>query len=426
MRGYIELRTNFSDGTSARTIIVRYIVVNASSAYNLLLGRPSLNRLGAVASMTHMKLNFPSLEGGVITIRSDQNMAQKCYESSLKNKRGTYSITIQVGVPKGIVEAGISNERRHGPVAEVQKREIKGKKFRLDTSLCKEFQYKIAEVISKHMDAFVWSSADMPEIDPEFLCHKLTMDEKVRLVYQRRRNFNEDKRMFIKEETRKLLNVDHIREIQYPEWLANVVLVRKASGKWRICIDFTDLNKSCPKDSYPLPSIDSLVDSASSCQLLSFMDAFLGYNQIRMHPWDESKIVFMAEFASYCYKIMPFGLKNVGATYQRLMDRILAPMLGRNVQAYVDDMVVTSVEKDQHIVDLEQLFTTIAKYNLKLNLEKCVFEEEAGKFLRFLLTERGIEVNPNKCATIIGMRSPAKGAPVVNWMHGCPISFLVI
>jgi len=103
---------------------------------------------------------------------------------------------------------------------------------------------------------------------------------------------------------------------------------------------------------------------------------------------------------------MPFGLKNADATYQKLMDRVLASMIRRNVQAYVDDMVVTSKEKDQHIADLEELFTTIARYNLKLNPEKCVFGVEAGKFLGFLLTERGIEANPEKCATIMAMRSP--------------------
>jgi len=103
---------------------------------------------------------------------------------------------------------------------------------------------------------------------------------------------------------------------------------------------------------------------------------------------------------------MPFGLKNAGATYQRLMDKELAPMIGRNVQAYVDDMVVTSQVKDQHIVDLEELFKTIAKYKLKLNPEKCVFEVEASKFLGFLLTKRGIEANPKKFATILALRSP--------------------
>ena len=148
------------------------------------------------------------------------------------------------------------------------------------------------------------------------------------------------------------------------------------------------------------------VDNAFGCRLLSFFYAFSRYNQIRMHPRDECKTAFMTELSSYYYKVMPFGLKNVDATYQRLMDRILAPMIGRNVQAYVDDMVVTSEEKDWYVADLEELFTTIAKYNLKLNLEKCVFGVKARKLLGFLLTERGIEANQDKCATIIGMRSP--------------------
>jgi len=167
--------------------------------------------------------------------------------------------------------------------------------------------------------------------------------------------------LVIRQETKKLLDVGHIREIQSPERLANVVMVKKANGKWRMCVDFTDLNKACPKDSYPLSSINALVDSASGCKLLSFLDAFSGYNQIQMHPRDERKTTFMTKLSCYCYKLMSFGLKNVGATYQRLMDRVFAPMIGRNVQAYVDDMVVTSQVRDQHIADLEELFTTITK-----------------------------------------------------------------
>ena len=190
---------------------------------------------------------------------------------------------------------------------------------------------KIAEVISRNLDAFAWAASDMPRIDPDFLCHRLAMDPQVRPIRQRRRKFNEEKRQAIKEETQKLLAAGHIREIQYPEWLANVVLVKKSSGKWRMCIDFTDLNKACLKDSYPLPSIDALVDSASGCKLLSFLDAFSGYNQIKVHPMDEEKTAFMTERSCYCYKVMPFGLNNAGATYQRLMDKVLAPMLGRNV-----------------------------------------------------------------------------------------------
>ena len=182
VQGYIELRTTFFYGTSARTINVRYIVVNASSTYNLLLGRPSLNRLGAVASTRHMKMRLPSLDGGVITIKYDQKTTRKCYESSLKSKRGTYSIIVQAGEPEEIVDVGVANERQPGPAGEVQEKEIGGKKFKLGTLICQELQGKITEVILKHMDAFAWSFADMTEIDPDILCHRLTMHEKVRLV----------------------------------------------------------------------------------------------------------------------------------------------------------------------------------------------------------------------------------------------------
>ena len=151
----------------------------------------------------------------------------------------------------------------------------------------------------------------------------------VRPVRQRRRKFNEERRLIIRQKTKKLLDAGHIREIQYPEWLANVVFVKKANGKWRMCVNFIDLNKACPKDSYPLANIDTLVDSALGCKLLSFLDAFFRYNQIRMHPRDECKTTFMTKLSCYCYKVMPFRLKNAGATYQRLLDRVLAPMIGK-------------------------------------------------------------------------------------------------
>jgi len=207
------------------------------------------------------------------------------------------------------VEVEVVKDMQPGPVGEVQEREINGKKFNLGTSLGKELEDKIANVISVNMDAFTWSSADMPGIDPNFMFQWLTMDERVKPVVQRRRNFNEDKSLVIREETQKLLFAGHVREIQYHEWLANVVLVKKANGKWRMCVNFTDLHKACSKDSYPLPSIDSLVDNASSCRLLSFLDAFSGYNQIPMHPKDESKTVFMAEFASTATRSCPLALR---------------------------------------------------------------------------------------------------------------------
>lgn len=151
-----------------------------------------------------------------------------------------------------------------------------------------------------------------------------------------------------------------------------MVLVHKSNGKGRMCTDFTYLNKACPKDAYPLPNIDMLVHGVSACELLSFMDVYSNYNQIRMHLMDEDKTTFMGTLSNFCYTVIPFGLKNVGVTYQRLMDRILGRMVGRNVEAYVDDMVVKSIKAESHVQDPRELFQTLGKYKLKLNLEKCV------------------------------------------------------
>ena len=112
-----------------------------------------------------------------------------------------------------------------------------------------------------------------------------------------------------------MLTAGFIREVYYPEWLANVVLVKKENGKWRMCVDFTDLNKACPKDSFPLSRLDQLVESTAEHKLLTFMDAFSGYNQIKMAEEDQEKTAFITSQGLYCYKVMPFGLKNVGATY---------------------------------------------------------------------------------------------------------------
>ena len=112
-----------------------------------------------------------------------------------------------------------------------------------------------------------------------------------------------------------MLEADFIREVYYPNWLANIVLVKKANGKWRMCVNFMDLNKACPKYSYPLPRINNLVDSTARNQLLSFMDTFSGYNQIKMEEVDQEKTSFVTSQGLFCYKVMPFGLKNAGATY---------------------------------------------------------------------------------------------------------------
>jgi len=174
-----------------------------------------------------------------------------------------------------------------------------------------------------------------------------------------------------------------------------------------MCVNFTDLNNVCFKNSYPLLSIDTLVDSISRCDLLGFMDVYFGYNQIWMHLRDDEETTFMVEKANYCFKVMSFGLKNAETTYQRLMDKILQPMIWRNVLAYV--MLESSTN---HKDDLEELFSTINKYQLKLNPKKCLFSVKARKFMGFLLIDCGIEANPDKCLAIMNTRSPTNAKEV--------------
>jgi Reverse transcriptase (RNA-dependent DNA polymerase). len=157
----------------------------------------------------------------------------------------------------------------------------------------------------------------MPGVPREVIEHKLMVRPDAKPVNQRLRRFALDRKQAIREELDKLLKAGFIREVLHPEWLANLVMVRKANGKWRMCVNFTDLNKACPKDHFPLPRIDQLVDSTAGCELLSFLDAYSGYHQISMAKEDEEKTAFITPFGVFCYVKMPFGLITAGNTFQR-------------------------------------------------------------------------------------------------------------
>ena len=139
-------------------------------------------------------------------------------------------------------------------------------------------------------------------------------------------------------------------------------MVRKNNGKWRIYVDNTNLNKACPKDSFPLPKIDQWVDATFGHRLLSFMDVFFKYNQICMHPEDEEHTAFITDQGTYCYRMMPFGLKNAGATYQHLVNKVFKDQIGRNMQVYVDDMLVMSKPSSSHIADLAESFHNLRQH----------------------------------------------------------------
>ena len=184
-----------------------------------------------------------------------------------------------------------------------------------------------------------------------------------------------------------------------------------------MCVDFTNLNRACPKDSHPFPPIDTLVYSTTRDELLSFIDAFSGYNQIKMNEDDQERTSFVTSQGLFCYKVMLFGLKNAGATYQRLMNKMFTYQIGRNVQVYVDDMLVKSLHKNDHLNDLQETFNTLRSYNMKLNPSKCEFRVMAGKFLSFMVSQRGIEVNPEKVWAIMELK-PSRTVKEVQSLNG--------
>ena len=133
-------------------------------------------------------------------------------------------------------------------------------------------------------------------------------------------------------------------------------MVKKKNGKWRVCVDFTDLNKACPKDPLPLPRIDQLVDATVGYPRMSFLDAFQGYHQIPLALDDQEKTSFVTPVGNYHYKVMPFGLKNAGSTYQRMITKMFEAQMGKNIEVYIDDMVVKSKMESEHIGDLTDIF----------------------------------------------------------------------
>jgi hypothetical protein len=219
--------------------------------------------------------------------------------------------------------------------------------------------------------------------------------------------FADDRRDAIKKELAKLLVAGFIREVFHPEWFANPVLVRKkSSNEWRMCVDYTDLNKHCPKDPFGLPRIDQVIDSTAGCDLLCFLDCYSGYHQIAIKEEDQEKTVFITPFGAYCNTTMSFGLKNTGATYQRAIQKCFKAQLNKNVEAYVDDVVVKTKNSDTLIADLEETFASLREYRWKLNPNKCVFGVPSGKLLGFIISHRGIKANPEKMSAITNMKAP--------------------
>jgi hypothetical protein len=254
----------------------------------------------------------------------------------------------------------------------------------------------------------------MSGVPRELAEHPLEVNKTARPIKQKLRRFAKDRKQAIEVEVCKLLAAGFIRECKHPVWLANPVLVPKKTGGLRMCIDYTDLNKHYPKDPFPLPRIDQVVDSTAGSVLLCFLDCYSGYHQIALHPDNEDKTTFITPHGIYCYKVMTFGLKNARATYQKAIQKCLKSQIGKNVETYIDDVVVKTIEEDKLIADLTETFANLREFQWKLNPIKCIFGVPSGLLLGFMVGHQGIEANPAKVDAIRKMAKPSNKKDVMK------------
>jgi len=256
-----------------------------------------------------------------------------------------------------------SKDLRHVPLRDDEH------KTHIGTSLKPDDNILVSETLIDNADLFSMTVVDMLGVSLNIIItHRLSIYKEVRLVAQKKRKMGEEKRDVAREKTKKLMKVGFIRKAHYTTWLVNVVMVKKSNGKWRMYVDCTDLNKASRKDFYFLSSIERFVDGAGGHTILSFLNAYSGYNQIQMHPRDKEKTSFMTDCNNFYYEFVRFSLKNAGAIYQRLM--IFKDMLSRSVEFYVHDIVVKSDSCQQYIKDLQEVFQTLHNHGMRLNPDK--------------------------------------------------------
>ncbi|KAK9071736.1 hypothetical protein SSX86_008165 [Deinandra increscens subsp. villosa] len=387
--GEITLPVIFGDDKLFREEMMTFIVVSTSSPHNVIIGRPGLKVLGAIVSTAHGLVRFPTPRG-IATVTTDADQQVALVEKPLIPKGGLKDIKNDtVEKSKWII-----NEKFPDQTIEI------------GSQLQGETRKKLFQLLIDNVDIFAWEPSDMTGVPRHFAEHKLNVYPGVKPVQQKRRIYDQIRNNVVKEEVDKLVEAGILREVFYQTWVANPVLVLKPDKSWRMCIDFKDLNKACPKDCYPLPEIDLKVDSLAGYRWKCFLDAYKGYHQIFMAEGDEDKTAFITNEGLFCYKKMSFGLKNAGATYQRLMDKTFQSQVGRNLEAYVDDVVIKSSHEEDMIKDIEETFKNLRGINMKLNPKKCSFAMEEGKFLGVLVNKDGIQAHPRKVKAVMEMEPP--------------------
>jgi hypothetical protein len=327
------------------------------------MGRGSINKFEAAIHGLYLCMKIPGLQG-VITVYGNQQTTRNIERDFVPGQRNVQCLTTQCEVSEAThpttdkkVKAQLqsNDETKIVPLDPATPKQT----VVISEDLTSQDEEKLISCLSRNKDVFAWSALDLVGVSRTIIEHSLGIDPSVRPKKQRLRKMSNEKTEAAKVEVHRLLEANFIEPIAYPMWLTNVVMVQKKSGKWRMCIDFTSLNKAYPKDYFPLPRIDKIVDSVAECEVMSLLDYFSGYHQIYMKEEDKASISFITPFGTYCFIRMPEGLKNAGSTFSRLTKMVFESQVGRNIFTYVDDIVLASKNKEDHLADLAETFANM-------------------------------------------------------------------
>ncbi|GJX89955.1 reverse transcriptase domain-containing protein [Tanacetum coccineum] len=386
--GQIRLLVTIGDAEHSTEAWMNFKIVRSPSSYNGIIGRPGIKEIQAVPSTAHEMIKFP-VKGGIVTIRSTIFSPMEC---------ATVAAT-----PKHI------KEKAKKCVEDFQVAihpDFPDQKISIGGTLSTKGRTELCVLLKRNLDIFAWQPADMTGVPRSIAEHKLNIREGYSPIRQKKRGQAPERTKAIQAEVQKLVEAGIMREVYYHDWLSNSVMVKKHDGSWRMCVDFTDLNKACPQDCYPLPEIDWKIESLCDYPFKCFLDAYKGYHQIQMAEKDEEKTAFHTPQGVYCYTKMPFGLKNTGATYQHLVDKAFDKQVGRNLEVYVDDLVIKSHTKEELLRDIKETFCTLRKINMKLNPKKCTFGAVEGMFLGYVVGPEGIKPCLDKVVAVLQLPSP--------------------
>ncbi|GKB21262.1 reverse transcriptase domain-containing protein [Tanacetum coccineum] len=382
--GQIALLVKIGDEVHSTSAWMNFMVIRSPSQHNAIIGRPGIRKIRAVPSTAHGMLKFP-VEDGTVTLQSSRIIPMECAMIS--------GPSIQPPAVDQVLEEKI-NVAIHPEYPE--------QTVAIGSTLTEKGRKELCSLLKQNLDIFAWKPADMTGVPRSIAEHRLNIREECSPVRQKKRGQAPERNKAIQEEVEKLVDAGIMKEVHYHSWLSNPVMVKKHDGTWRMCVDFKDLNNACPKDCYPLPEIDWKVESLCGYPFKCFLDAYKGYHQIKMAKEDEEKTAFITSQGIFCYSKMPFGLKNAGSTYQRLVDKAFQKQIGRNLEVYVDDLVIKSRTEEEIIRDITETFKTLRQINIK----KCTFRMQEGMFLGYKVSTDGLRACPDKADAVLSLPSP--------------------